>query len=139
MENEARVETSWTGPGYCYKSGGWSIFHKDETAVFPEPAEVLFFQSWGLNPDVISAYVQPPPDRIEPYESMDYDLRARWTSILNSYALGQVTLNTGPFSWEQIGTLRALLDREESLPEEPPAVTSPAPQVLIFPPPDVHT
>lgn len=41
------VAVNWTGPERCYRSGGYSIFHKDETGLLNDPKEVLFFQIWG--------------------------------------------------------------------------------------------
>lgn len=47
MKAEKVVAVDWTGPQKCYRAGGYSIFHKDETALLNGPEEVLFFQPWG--------------------------------------------------------------------------------------------
>jgi hypothetical protein len=94
---------SWTG--YCYKGTGYSTFHKDETALLNPPNEVLFFQTFGLDPDALASYVPPPePETPERWCSQDYDARWRWTTVLIPSCIGHG--RAVPLAWATIERLR---------------------------------
>jgi hypothetical protein len=100
----------WTS-GHCYKAGGYSIFHKDETGLLNPPSEVLFFQTFGLDLDTLAAYVPPPAASTEEtWPSKDYDARWRWTTILMPNCIGHGMSH--PLSWETIDEL--VVQREKA-------------------------
>lgn len=109
MAEEKRIAVNEWTHGKAVGFIPYSWFHKDETALLNPPSEVLFFQTFGLDPEAKAGYVPPGPDN-QRWFSQDYDARWRLTVLLRPTYIGQAA----PLDWKTIKELRAKKLEEEA-------------------------
>ena len=105
-----------TGQGSIAPGSGYTVFFQDKSADPAHERPWLFFQTWGLDLELISSYVQPEPDKDDDYTSKDYDARWRWTTILFPRWIGHGL--SRPLSWKEIEEIKKeMTDGLHSLPD----------------------
>lgn len=74
MGTHSAVAVNWTGPQRCYKSSGYSVFHKDETANVAVKLNTLFF-NWKHGSQEIGHPIdeKDPRDVFDEEEEEEYE------------------------------------------------------------------